>query len=373
MAGHNAAPLTENQIRSKLAEPIGSAPLRQLAKGKRECAILIDDLTRPTKASQVVPSIIDELHEGGMKDKHIRFVMAPGAHHWMRLDDLKRKLGEDIPDHFNIYNHNVYDNNAFVGTTSYGTRVYINREVMGCDLKIGVGCIIPHRLFGFGGGAKIVVPGVASIETIHQNHSLAIKGETVRQVERNIKRLDAEEAAAMIGLNFIVNVLITPKRDCSELVCGDAVAAHREGVRFAESHYATETSDADLVVVNGYPMESEAYKIFDMAKSSLKGKGDVVVLVHTPEGLRGHYYNGRFGSDYGGKGWKPAKYFPESGKIENLFVVAPHRSLADYQYFGLASRWFNSWSEVLGELRKKYEKSRVRAAVYPYAPIQVPK
>jgi len=369
MAGHDALALTSEQIRRKLAQPVGSELLRELAKDRKECVILVDDLTRPTKAWQVIPHILEELQEAGIRDHHIRFVMALGAHHWMRLDDIQKKLGDDVPDRYSVYNHNVYENNVFVGNTSRGTPVHVNREVMRCDLKISVGCIVPHMLYGYGGGGKIIVPGVASIDSIQSHHNRY--GGSVGKAEENVGRLDAEEAARMAGLNFIVNVLINPNRDCCELVCGDPVSAHRSGVKLARSHYLTETTKADVVVANGYPMESEAYKVFDIVKRSLVDGGSPVVLIHTPEGVRGHYYNGRFGTDFGGRGWKPAKYLPGSGNIQSLYVVAPHSSLADYQYFGLASRWVKSWNEVLGELEASYGKSAVKVAVYPYAPIQI--
>ena len=50
-----AAPvLSEAALRRALAAPIGTAPLRELARGKRSAAIVVDDLTRPTPAS-VIP------------------------------------------------------------------------------------------------------------------------------------------------------------------------------------------------------------------------------------------------------------------------------------------------------------------------------
>lgn len=371
MAGHDAPALTKDQIRGKLAQPIRSKPLSEIAKGKKECVILVDDLTRPTKASQVIPQVLHELQQAGMKEHHVRFVMATGAHHWMKLEDIQKKLGEDIPDRYHVYNHNIYENNTFLGKTSYGTPVCVNREVMNCDLKIAVGCIIPHMALGFGGGGKAILPGVASIQTISHNHRYITHGARVGSVERNARRLDAEEAAAMAGLDFVVDVLVNPNRDSCDLVCGDFVAAHREGVKLARNHYLTEVTKADIIIVNGYPMENEAYKVFDIIQESLNNDGDAVIVIHTPEGSRGHYYNGKFGTNYGGKGWVPGGYLPESLRTKSFYVVAPHSSLADHQYFGLTSRWVKSWNEALSRLGTKYDKAGVKVTVYPYAPLQI--
>lgn len=373
MKGHDAPRLTEDQISKKLSKPINSEPLHELAKNKKECVIIVDDLTRPTKAYQLIPHVLKELHEGGIKDENIRFVMAIGAHHLMRLDDIKKKLGDEIPEKYNVFNHNVFENHVFLGKTSNGTPIYINKEVMRCDLKIGIGSIIPHLSFGYGGGGKIILPGVSSIETITYNHIQIKKGIGVGCIEENLRRLDAEEAARMAGLDFVVNALVNPNRDCCELVCGDPIAAHREGVKIAKKHYITETVEADIVIVNGYPMENEAYKVFDIANRSLKEGGDLIVMIHTPEGQRGHYYSGRFGTDYGGKGWRIGLYTEKLKRFDNFYVIAPHDSLIDHQYFGLDSRWFKSFEGALKDLKLKHGGKEVRVAIYPYAPIQISK
>jgi nickel-dependent lactate racemase len=38
------------------------------------------------------------------------------------------------------------------------------------DLKIGMGSIFPHPMNGFGGGAKILFPGVADFASISEHH-----------------------------------------------------------------------------------------------------------------------------------------------------------------------------------------------------------
>lgn len=373
MAGHDAPPLTEAQIRERLAKPIGTRPLRDLAEGKRECVVIVDDLTRPTKAWQVLPAVLDELHAGGITDEHIRFVMATGAHHFMRLEDLVKKLGSDIPDRYCVFVHNVYENNVPIGETSYGTPVAVNREVMGCDLKVAVGGIIPHMGAGFGGGGKIVIPGVASIDSITHNHKHVREGSGEGRVEGNTRRLDAEEAARMVGIDFIVNMVINSGRDCCELVCGDVVEAYREGVKIARRHYVTKIeTGVDVAVVNGYPMECEAYKALSMAAQSVRDGGDVVIILHAPDGARGHYYNGRFGMNYGGRGWSPDVYTKKSWRMRRIIAVAPHHSMADEAYYGMGSIWVKSWAEALDELYSAHDRlAKVRVAVYPCAPIQI--
>ncbi|MEE8471127.1 MAG: lactate racemase domain-containing protein, partial [Dehalococcoidia bacterium] len=158
MKGHRRPPVTESKIRAAFSNPIGTAPIRELARGKKEVVILFDDMSRPTRAAEIVPHVLDELKAAGISDDHIRFIAALGAHGALTRLDFAKKLGEAALSRFPVYNHNPYENCTFIGNTSNGTPVSVNSEVMSCDLKIGIGCILPHPLTGFGGGSKIVLP-----------------------------------------------------------------------------------------------------------------------------------------------------------------------------------------------------------------------
>jgi nickel-dependent lactate racemase len=373
MMGHGAVPLSNEQIKKRLDSPIGTSPLSQLAKGKKQCAIVVDDLTRPTKANQIIPHVISELIEAGFTDDKIRFVMALGCHHWMRLDDLRKKLGSDIPERFHIFEHNVYENNVYVGETKLGVPLYVNKEVMSCDLKITIGSIIPHESAGFGGGGKIVLPGVSSIDTITEHHKKLRQGIGVGRVADNQQRQTSDEAARMIGIDFMIDAILNENRDCCEIVCGEPVEAFKKGVEIARKHYATKTEDdVDIAIVNGYPMENEAYKALRIGIDSVREDGDVVILLHTPEGCRGHFYNGRFGMDYGGRGWGPEVYVKKPWRMKRIIAVTPHISLSDKWYYGCGSIWVKSWKKAMTLLTEEHEeKNPIKVAVYPYAAMQI--
>jgi nickel-dependent lactate racemase len=373
MAGHGASPLKSEEIKERLGTPIGTKPLHQLAKERKECVMIVDDLTRPTKASQVIPYVLSELIEAGFAEDRIRFVMALGGHHWMRLEDLEKKLGANIPERFHVFEHNPYENNAYVGKTSLGVHLYVNKEVMSCDLKIAIGSVIMHENAGFGGGGKIVLPGIASIDSIEHHHKKLREGIGTGRIIGNMQRQTSNEAASMVGIDFIANLILNENRDCCELVCGHPIEAFKKGVEMARKHYATKIErNVDIAIVNGYPMESEAYKAFTIGIESIREGGDIVILSHTPEGCRGHYYNGRFGINYGGRGWNPDVYVKKPWKMKRIVAIAPHHSLSDEWYYGVGSRWVKSWKKALQLLRKDYKaKNSVRVAVYPYATMQI--
>jgi nickel-dependent lactate racemase len=162
--------MSEDEIRAAISDPIGTPNLENLAGKAKEVVIIIDDMTRPTKSHQYAASILETIHGAGIPRDNVRFIIAPGTHGTFGRLDFVKKLGEEIVDEYQCYNHNPYEMLDYLGETSYGTPVYVNSEVMRCDLKIGVGTALFHRLMGMSGGGKIISPGVVGMETIRHNH-----------------------------------------------------------------------------------------------------------------------------------------------------------------------------------------------------------
>ncbi|MBN1687422.1 MAG: DUF2088 domain-containing protein, partial [Spirochaetales bacterium] len=186
MAGHDKTPLTGDEMRRAIQKPYGSPSLRELTKGAKEVCILFDDLPKPTPTKEIVPFVLEELHAGGVKDEHIRFLCAPGTHHPLIGPEIVAKLGSDIVEKYPVYNHSIWENLVYVGTTSRGTPVHVNREFASCDLRVAIGSIFPHGSAGFGGGGKIILPGVCGIETIDYHHKNMREGAGMVVMEGNV-------------------------------------------------------------------------------------------------------------------------------------------------------------------------------------------
>jgi nickel-dependent lactate racemase len=370
MAGHDAKALDGREIAERLGQPVGTPPLRELVRGKKRCAIIFDDMTRPTKTYQMLPAVFDELRAGGIEGDGVVFMMASGAHSGRMLSDFQMKLGSEIPEKYLVFNHNPYENLVELGETSTGSPVHINREVMSCDLKITIGASMPHFGYGFGGGSKMILPGIAGIDSITHNHRIH-EGTGPGSVDENVRRLDSEEAAKLVGVDFVINALLNARCDVSDLVCGDVVQAHREAVRRGRKHYVTKVwHGADVAIGNGYPMANEGYKAYRITEESVRDGGDLVFLLYTPEGCRVHYYNGRFGSDYGGRGWRPDVYIKKPWKMDRVLVVTPGILKADEYYYGKGSIWLDDWRLAMEHLMDRNGRD-AKIAVYPTAAMQI--
>lgn len=71
---------------------------------------MVDDMTRATKAYQLVPRVLKGLNDGGISRDHIRFIIGLGAHGSNDRVDFVKKLGEDIVEQYPIYNHRPFGN-----------------------------------------------------------------------------------------------------------------------------------------------------------------------------------------------------------------------------------------------------------------------
>jgi len=378
MRGHDRPLLEEEDISQAFIRPIGSPPIRELAKDKKQVAILFDDLARPTPVHKLIPFVLEELRIGGIPDEHIRFICAQGAHRALMRLDFVKKLGEEVLDRFPVYSHNPYENCEYVGTTSRGTPVSINKEVLNCDLKIGIGGIYPHSVASFSGGGKIILPGVASIDTIQANHSLArLARQAGRSIsfgtgfEENELRLDIAEAAQIARLDIKVDALLNDRREIIALFVGEPLAEHIEGVKLAKEVYATDAvPGVDIAISNGYGKGTESYHAVHIGTSMLsEAGGDLVIISNSPEGIVPHYLMGAWGEDTGGRFWQKRRPLPP--KAKRFILVSKYLDRAQSGRLAPLDlmTWCRTWPEALEVLRQDYP-SGAKVAVIPDGTIQ---
>jgi nickel-dependent lactate racemase len=373
MHGHDASALGDDEISKAFHKPIGTKTIRELAKGKKEVAILFDDMSRPTPSAVLVPYILEELAAAGIPDDNVRFIAAIGAHGSMNGIDFRKKLGDEVMGRFLVYNHNPYENCTPLGMSSQGTPISINSEVMSCDLKIGIGYIVPHLLSGFGGGGKIILPGVASMDTIDANHTRLGLSSTIGigKYEGNVLEQDINEAAKMAGLDVKVDVILNLKREITALFVGDPIEEHIQGVKLAKKHYATDmVNDADIVVANCYSKANEMVLAPGVASPLLSSEGgEMVLIVATPEGQINHYLIRSFGKNFGGRAWCRRTSLPRNTK--RLTVMAPYSDKVGGDWIAPHDSidWAKTWTEVIQGLKNRHG-DKAKVAVIPDATVQ---
>ena len=82
-------------VEEALAAPIGSAPLEELARGKKRCTVIISDHTRPVPSRDILPPVLKALRKGS-PDIAVTLLVATGFHRPTTTAELEAKLGAEI-------------------------------------------------------------------------------------------------------------------------------------------------------------------------------------------------------------------------------------------------------------------------------------
>ncbi|MCC6175048.1 MAG: DUF2088 domain-containing protein [Chloroflexi bacterium] len=363
----------EDGIRQAFAAPIGTPTIAELARGKRSASIVVDDLSRPTPADRLVPRILAELGAAGISRDAVTIIIGVANHRQLTREDFVKKLGEEVVSTVRVVNHFSWDRCDYVGTTSGGIRVSLNRDFLAGEVKILVGSLFPHGTPGFGGGAKLVVPGVASIETCYDLHGPSGPA-TALAVDASPARLQMEEAARMAGVSAIVNSVPTSRRGIAGLVVGDVVEAHRAAVKIARRAFATRVPrDADVGIFSAYPKDSEYLQIsmaFNLWRTAphppVHEQGTIVACTAASEGPGFHSLIG------------PERRVPATGSFPaSMFAprdvavfapgIHPNELLPEARE---GASFHRAWDDVIDRLRQKHGRD-TRVAVFPWSAIQL--
>jgi len=284
---------TEVLVRQALATPIGSRPLREIARGAGRILVVVDDVSRPTPVHAILPPVLQELSAAGEEESRIEFLLALGTHRFMTGAEIAAKLGSDIAGRFPVHNHDWKDPAAcaLMGTTLNGVEVWMNKKVVAADLVIGIGLIMPIDVCGFTGGGKILVPGVCGKVTNDEMHWYRISepDENVIGKRDNRVRAAIDEMARKAGLGFVVNVIMSPAYGVLHVVAGDMVEAHRQGCEVSRDVYSVRIPrEADIVVADSHPFDIDfwqANKALDQAGLAVRKGGALILVTPCPEGF----------------------------------------------------------------------------------------
>ncbi len=250
-------------IATAIQHPVGTPPLSSLAAGKSNAVMVVEDISRSTKCGPICQAVLSELNKAGIPDGSITLIGAVGAHRPMTREDYIKKVGQDVVERLNIENHHPYENLVQMGESKKGTPIHVNKTYCNAALKIAISTVVPHPLAGFGGGAKIILPGISGIETLAGNHQAGMRGLGIGLGFITDLRKDIEDVCSRVGLDFSINVVATSKRGIAGIHAGHYIDAHRKAVDQALQVYHTDIPKLvpkdrfNVGFFNAYPEDTE--------------------------------------------------------------------------------------------------------------------
>lgn len=288
-------------IRNAIKNPIGTPSLKKIVKSKeaiKSVCIVASDATRPVPSHLLLKGLLKELSDYGLQEEKILVLIATGLHRTSRKDELKRILGENLTSGVKIVDHIARDKNSltYLGNTINNIPIYINKHYYESDLKILTGYVEPHFFFGFSGGRKSIIPGIAGAETILANHSaenIASPNARFGNYKNNPLAENSSEIVKLVGVDFAVNVSINEKHEITQVAAGDLERVHKNLVSYQLKHIFKEIQEPfDIVVCGngGYPLDLSLYqavKSMAIGEMAVKKNGTIISVNECADGIGG--------------------------------------------------------------------------------------
>jgi nickel-dependent lactate racemase len=287
------------RIRSVLADPTESAPLREVARPQDSVCLVITDVTRPCPDSLLVPPVLEELRTAGVARDKVSILVGVGMHRASTPEEKEFKLGRDVVANYRVYDSDPLDESKLVdlGLTSNGVPAVVSKLACEADLLIATGVVEPHLYAGYSGGRKTVAIGAGGERTIEVTHGPAMldqEGTRLGRIEGNPFHLAVTEIARKAGLRFIINLVLDGSGSMVSVEAGEPEATFERLVAAARSLYeATIPHQFDAVIGGvGHPKDVNLYQasrvptyLFFAPTPVVRAAGTIIVPAPCPEGV----------------------------------------------------------------------------------------
>ena len=148
-------------------------------------SIVVADKTRLCDYTIYLPWIMDIFDKHNIQKSQIQFFIAYGTHAKQSDNECCAAYG-DVYKNYRFIHHDCNDKNLFtyLGRTERGTTIHVRKDILESDLIITFGALSHHYFAGYGGGRKLLFPGLGYKPDIYQNHGLFL--------DKGLKKLESE-------------------------------------------------------------------------------------------------------------------------------------------------------------------------------------
>lgn len=259
--------------------------------------VVVPDRTRAFPLARVLPPLVEALLARGAAPERVTVVLASGTHVAGDADVAVEHLGV-LPAGVRVVRHDPDGPMARCGVTPAGTPVEVHPTLLEADRVLALGGTAFHYFAGFGGGGKLLFPGLGARTAVAANHRLSLApwppGGLAEGVEPG--RLDGNPVALDLR---DVHALLPPARhltlwESDDGFCGerwtepDAFA--RLCARYARGRRVGVPHAAEVVIAScgGHPKDLDvvqAHKALFHAARYAKDGARIVLLAACPEGI----------------------------------------------------------------------------------------
>jgi nickel-dependent lactate racemase len=295
-------PNLTQKLREQLDSPLGTRPLKELARGRGSAMLVVGDPTHYNAYEVWLPKVLQELNEAGIPDARISLYIATVTQGALSDDVKLRTFGEEVMRRVTLLDHDcdAHERMEKVGRTRNGTVLEIDKRVLNSDLLILIGGVQYHHFSGYTGGPKSIIPGCASRDSILQNSKYAVDPKTgdihrwvgPGMIVGNPVSEDMHQCMSVVKPDMCINVVINGERKVSAIHAGDPALVLRMCAKVLDDHCQVPTLPANIVIIGagGSPRDStlfQAYKALRHSLGVLAPDASVVMLAKCDKGEGG--------------------------------------------------------------------------------------
>lgn len=281
-----------------VTEPVAGPALRELVRPGQTVAVSVCDGTRPQPRRPVLRAILEQL-DGIVAPSDVVVLVATGTHRPNTADELRAMFGDELLEAVEIVNHDCRDaaSLSYVGRIGDGVPVWLNRRWLAADVRITTGLVEPHFFAGFSGGAKMVAPGLAGLDTVltlHDARRIGHPSAIWGVMDGNPVQSDVRAIAAATGVSFALDVVVNREREIVGAFAGELGAMHRAAVALAREISMVPVQRRFEVVLttnSGFPLDQNLYqsvKGMSAAAQVVEPGGQIVCAAECRDGFPDH-------------------------------------------------------------------------------------
>lgn len=290
-------PFPEKSLEECLANPTGTKPFDEIFTGKKTVAVVVPDITRKAGTKAILPQVLHRLEKLGIEKSGVTIIFATGIHQQQSEEQQRELVGDAILKGYNCLDHDPNGQTVEIEVPG-GAPVRLNRHAAEADSLLLIGGVKAHYLAGFGGGRKMILPGISSYKDCMEFHRLCLdsdgKGGHPKvgpvTVDGNPLNERATRAAKAAGVDLLINTVLNNEGKIAFINAGDLLKSHRQACEFAAAHSVVKIEKRfDIVIASagGYPGDInfiQSHKSLDNGFRAVKPGGAVILLAECSGG-----------------------------------------------------------------------------------------
>ncbi len=290
----------ESKIRERLFKERLTRFLEVSALDLTRTAVVVADKTRLCDYPLYLPILLDKLIEYGAPPEQVTLYIAYGTHGRQNDEECRQAYGASY-DSFHWVHHRCDERELFEqqGRTGRGTAVWLRKDIMYTSCLITFGAISHHYFAGYGGGRKLIFPGLGEKTAIYANHGLFLDqqkralaaGCRPGAISGNPLAEDLDEVETFRPADMSIHGILDSRgRVCDLLVGGGREFFLQACRQHARSCETASRRQYDLVIAScgGFPKDInfiQSHKACHHASAFVRDGGRLIVLAQCRDGI----------------------------------------------------------------------------------------